>query len=241
MVVGRVSATDELLTGPLSESPCVGYFLEVAEWGFTGDILNNKGYGYKRIYSERRNVAFNISDPSAPDKVVEIPATEEFAYGVNDIPDTKQRSFELLTDVVVAHICPSTLMYEVPHIYDGDIQATKNLIRGYPMRFGMLDGEGEGDRVELPLNIDELLLKCNAKRYRKTKWAILKSFFGCGSGDTRYGESIKGGSSVKSNASDFYDTKLLICEMSIRVNDQMNVVATFKEGAKNKLVASHVS
>jgi len=91
------------------------------------------------------------------------------------------------------------------------------------------------------LNVEELLLKSNAKRYRKTNWATLKSMIGCGRGDTRYGETVKGGASVKSNANDFYDTKLLVCEMTVRINDQINVVAKFEEKEKNNFVASHVS
>ncbi len=213
MATGRVCAPNGVLTAPISGSPCVAYFYEVSEYGFNG-MLDHNGMGFTKIHSEKKNVAFEIIDPQTPDVRVQVP--EHDAMIAVNKSSSASYSTEVMTDIALAHVCPvSTYTYDVPRVVHGDIQATRNLIRGYPLKFGMLDGEGDGVRVEVPENIEQLFIDSKISRFAdKSLWRKIRE--SCGA---TYDE-------------DEFRT-FVLTEMTVRVNDQYSIVAAFEDDATN--------
>lgn len=220
MVTGRISAPNGVLTSPISGSPCVAYFYEISEYGFNG-MMEKNGYGFTKIYSEKKNIAFELIDPQNPDHRVQVGANDSL-IAINK-SSSAEYTTEILTDVALAHVCPvPSYTYDVPRVVHGDIQATKNLIRGYPLKFGMLDGEGDGIRVEVPENIEQLFANANISRFKeKSTWRKLRE--SCGK---KYDE-------------DEYRT-FALTEMTIRVNDQMSLIASFMKDDSNEKIMKAV-
>jgi len=204
MSCGRVSAPYGILMAPLSMSPCVAYSMEIAEVCFTGDIFSkHRGYGWKNVFSEKKSLAFEIIDPSSSGERIFVSAFKDYTSNTprpQRGPDTD--AVEMLTDVVVAHVQPNYKMsYDIPYTVGGDIQATRNLIRGYPFRFGGMDGDGLGKRMEIPENVKEIFTARNIALEENGKTKIFA-----------------------------------ILETSLRVNDQVNILATFDSDAENPVI-----
>lgn len=172
------------------------------------------GYGWKKLYGERQSVAFELLDPQTADWKVVVPAysggqdeaaTGMFSPGRMFSPKSKkQEKVDFLADVVVTHISPFIFMnYDVPTIINGELQATKNLIRGAPMCFGMMDGTGQGERADIPEHLEQLLQRCGIGRERV---------------------NYRGQKVIR---------QLVICETTIRINDQVNLVARFENDPSN--------
>jgi hypothetical protein len=212
MVTGRVCAPNGVLTAPISGSPCVAYFYEISEFHFNGVLPH--GYGFTKIFAEKKNNAFELIDPQYPD--IRILIDESQAMIDLNKSSKIPLSMEYMTDVALAHVCPvPQYTYDVPHIVFADIQATKNLLRGYPLKFGMLDGEGDGVRVEVPENIEQLFVNSKISRFKdKSFWRRLRE--SCGK---KYDE-------------DEYRT-FCLTEMCLRVNDQINVVGGIEADSTN--------
>eukprot|EP01006_Ploeotia_vitrea_P000449 TRINITY_DN103080_c0_g1_i1.p1 TRINITY_DN103080_c0_g1~~TRINITY_DN103080_c0_g1_i1.p1 ORF type:complete len:387 (-),score=-41.34 TRINITY_DN103080_c0_g1_i1:56-1216(-) len=216
MCTGRISATNGILTSPVSGSPCVAYFYEISEYRFTGNIFSNCGWGFKKLYSEKHNIDYEVYDPKCPDVKVLVSASEVISDNTSRRSNKKNVvGVEYFTDVALAHVCPNPSHdYDVPDVIGGDIHATENLIRGYPLKFGMLDGEGTNTRIEVPESIEQLLNTKNISRLgEKGWWAKLKEAIGRPQEDP-------------------FRT-FAITEMCIRVDDQVNVIATFQNDSNN--------
>lgn len=229
MVTGRICAPNGVLTAPISGSPCVAYFYEISEFvpspiPLCGETLTKLlkslyilplGFGFRKIYAEKRNNAFEIIDPQFPD--VRIMIDEGGGIIAMDKSSNAPYSLEYMTDVALAHVCPTPeYTYDMPQLGNGDIQATTNLLRGYPLKFGMMDGEGDGVRVEVPENIEQLFVNAKISRFKN------KSLF------RRLREAMG-----KNYDGDEEFRTFFLTEMSIRVNDQVNIVAGFEQDSSN--------
>ena len=211
MCTGRISASSGILTSPISGSPCVAYLYEVSEYCFTGNIITG-GWGFKRIYSEKKSLSYEICDPNDPNVKVQVDAQDEIINGSKKAKTKNGISFEYLTDVALAHLCPiPAYSYDVPKVVDGEIEATENLIRGYPLKFGMLDGEGTNTRVEIPESIERIMDTLKIKLVDDDNWLM----------------SLKKKLKLVDEEEVSYRT-FALTEMCLRVNDQVNMIATFE-------------
>jgi len=191
----------------------VAFYYEISEFHFNGMLPH--GFGFTKMFAEKKNIAFEIIDPQFADIRIMIDPCEELIQ----LEKSSQTpiSMEYLSDIALAHVCPvPEYTYDVPFVYKGDIHATKNLLRGYPLKFGMLDGEGDGVRVEVPENIEQLFAKAQISRFKeKSMWRKIRE--SCG----------------KNYDGDEEFRTFCLTEISIRVNDQVSVVSGFEADSSN--------